>query len=193
MTGLAHRGSEVSFGTFGLQALEPAWVTSRQIEACRVAMTRHIKRGGKVWIRIFPDKPITKKPAETRMGKGKGSPEMWVAVVKPGRVMFEIEGVTRELAGDARVPEGRSREARREDQVCCPRGGGDRMKSEEIRALAENELVARIAELEEERFRLKFRSGTEALEEPLRLRSIRRDIARLKTVQRERQLATRGR
>ncbi len=100
-TGLAHRGSELSFGHFGLQALEPGWVTSRQIEACRVAMTRHIKRGGKVWIRIFPDKPITKKPAETRMGKGKGSPEMWVAVVKPGRVMFELEGVSPEIAQKA--------------------------------------------------------------------------------------------
>lgn len=101
MTGLAHRGSEVSFGHFGLQALEPGWVTSRQIEAARIALTRHIKRGGKVWIRIFPDKPITKKPAETRMGKGKGSPEMWVAVVKPGRMMFELEGVTREVAAIA--------------------------------------------------------------------------------------------
>ncbi len=100
-TGLAYRGSEVSFGHFGLQALEPGWITSRQIEACRVAMTRHIKRGGKVWIRVFPDKPITKKPLETRMGKGKGSPEMWVAVVKPGRMLFEIEGVPRELAQKA--------------------------------------------------------------------------------------------
>jgi large subunit ribosomal protein L16 len=101
MTGLARRGGEVSFGHFGLQAMEPGWVTSRQIEAARVALTRHIKRGGKVWIRIFPDKPITKKPAETRMGKGKGSPEMWVAVVTPGRVMFELEGVTREIAEKA--------------------------------------------------------------------------------------------
>ena len=101
MKGLSQRGNSVAFGTYGLQALEPGWVTSRQIEAARVALTRHIKRGGKVWIRIFPDKPITKKPAETRMGKGKGSPEMWVAVVKPGRVMFEIEGVTRELAETA--------------------------------------------------------------------------------------------
>ena len=92
-TGLAHRGAELSFGTYGLQALEPGWVTSRQIEACRVAMTRHIKRGGKVWIRIFPDKPITKKPA--------GAPEMWVAVVKPGRVMFELAGVPKELAETA--------------------------------------------------------------------------------------------
>ncbi|MFN2431385.1 MAG: 50S ribosomal protein L16, partial [Gemmatimonadota bacterium] len=86
MTGSAQRGNEVSFGEFGLQALEPAWITNRQIEAARVAMTRHIKRGGKVWIRIFPDKPVTMKPAETRMGKGKGNPEHWVAVVKPGRV-----------------------------------------------------------------------------------------------------------
>ncbi len=101
MKGIATRGSEVSFGHFGLQALEPGWVTARQIEAARVALTRHIKRGGKVWIRIFPDKPVTKKPAETRMGKGKGSPELWVAVVKPGRVMFEIEGVAKELAQKA--------------------------------------------------------------------------------------------
>jgi large subunit ribosomal protein L16 len=98
MNGLSHRGSEVSFGHYGLMAMEPGWVSSRQIEAARVALTRHIKRGGKVWIRIFPDKPITKKPAETRMGKGKGSPELWVAVVKPGRVMFELEGVTPEIA-----------------------------------------------------------------------------------------------
>jgi len=101
MKGLATRGSKVSFGDFGLQALEPGWVTNRQIEAARVALTRHIKRGGKVWIRIFPDKPITKKAAETRMGKGKGSPEGWVAVVKPGRVMFELEGVTLEIAQKA--------------------------------------------------------------------------------------------
>jgi large subunit ribosomal protein L16 len=101
MNGLSHTGNTVAFGTFGLQALEPGWVTSRQIEAARVALTRHIKRGGKVWIRIFPDKPITKKPAETRMGKGKGSPEMWVAVVKPGRVMFELEGVTPDIAQKA--------------------------------------------------------------------------------------------
>ena len=101
MNGLSHTGNTVAFGTFGLQALEPGWVTSRQIEAARVALTRHIKRGGKVWIRIFPDKPITKKPAETRMGKGKGSPEMWVAVVKPGRVMFELEGVSPEIAQKA--------------------------------------------------------------------------------------------
>ena len=93
MRGMAHRGSKVSFGEYGLQALEPTWISNRQIESARVAMTRHIKRGGKVWIRIFPDKPITQKPAETRMGKGKGNPEGWVAVGKPGRIMFELEGV----------------------------------------------------------------------------------------------------
>jgi large subunit ribosomal protein L16 len=101
MKGHAKRGSTVAFGSFGLQALEPGWISNRQIEAARVALTRHIKRGGKVWIRIFPDKPITKKPAETRMGKGKGSPEGWVAVVKPGRVLFELEGVTRDIAEKA--------------------------------------------------------------------------------------------
>jgi len=96
--GIASRGATVAFGEFGLMSLEPGWVSNRQIEAARVAMTREMKRGGKVWIRIFPDKPITKKPAETRMGKGKGNPEGWVAVVKPGRVLFEVEGVTEELA-----------------------------------------------------------------------------------------------
>jgi len=101
MKGKAFRGSKVEFGEFGLKALEPAWITSRQIEAARIAMTRHIKRGGRVWIRIFPDKPVTKKPAETRMGKGKGSPEFWVAVVKPGRILFEIEGVAPEVAQEA--------------------------------------------------------------------------------------------
>ena len=98
MRGLAHRGSEISFGDYGLQTLEPGWITNRQIEAARVALTRKVKRGGKIWIRIFPDKPLTQKPAETRMGKGKGNPEHWVALVKPGRVMFEIEGVPKELA-----------------------------------------------------------------------------------------------
>ena len=101
MTGKAYRGNTVTYGDFGLQALEPAWITSRQIESARIAMTRYIKRGGQVWIKIFPDKPITEKPAETRMGSGKGSPEYWVAVVKPGRVMFEISGVPEETAREA--------------------------------------------------------------------------------------------
>ncbi len=101
LTGKAMRGNTVTYGNFGLQALEPAWITSNQIEAARIAMTRYIKRGGQVWIKIFPDKPITEKPAETRMGSGKGSPEYWVAVVKPGRVMFEIAGVPEETAREA--------------------------------------------------------------------------------------------
>ena len=101
MRGQTKGGDMVSFGEYGLKALEPGWVSSRQIEAARIAMTRHVKRGGKVWIRIFPDKPITKKPAETRMGKGKGNPEEWVAVVKPGRVLYEMEGVTAGVARSA--------------------------------------------------------------------------------------------
>lgn len=101
LKGQSVRGNEVTYGEYGLQALEPAWITSNQIEAARVAMTRYIKRGGQVWIKIFPDKPITQKPAETRMGSGKGSPEYWVAVVKPGRVMFEIGGVSEDLAKEA--------------------------------------------------------------------------------------------
>ena len=100
-TGFASGGTELAFGDFGIQALEGAYITNRQIEAARIAVTRHIKRGGKVWIKIFPDKPVTAKPAETRMGSGKGSPEYWVAVVKPGRVLFEMDGVSREVAAEA--------------------------------------------------------------------------------------------
>ena len=101
MTGKALRGNTITYGEFGLQAMEPGWITSNQIEAARIAMTRYTRRGGQVWIKIFPDKPVTKKPAETRMGSGKGSPEFWVAVVKPGRVMFEIAGVAPEMAREA--------------------------------------------------------------------------------------------
>jgi large subunit ribosomal protein L16 len=101
MRGLATRGATVAFGDFGLKALEPAWITAKQIEAARIALTRMMKREGKVWIRLFPDKPVTKKPAETRMGKGKGAPEMWVAVVKPGKVMFEVGGIKLEMAEEA--------------------------------------------------------------------------------------------
>ncbi len=101
MRGKAWKGGELSFGDFGLKAMEPAWITDRQIEAARVAMTRFIKRGGKIWLRVFPDKPVTKKPPETRMGKGKGAPDHWVAVVKPGRLLFEMEGVPQETAREA--------------------------------------------------------------------------------------------
>lgn len=101
MAGKATRGNTITYGEYGLQAMEPAWITSNQIESARIAMTRYIKRGGQVWIKIFPDKPVTEKPAETRMGSGKGSPEYWVAVVKPGRVLFEIAGVSEEIAREA--------------------------------------------------------------------------------------------
>ncbi len=101
MRGKAYRGGAVTLGEYGLKALEPGWITNRQIEAARIAMTRHVKRGGRVWVRIFPDKPITKKPAETRMGKGKGNPEYWVAVVKPGRILYEMDGVTSDVAHEA--------------------------------------------------------------------------------------------
>ncbi|MBN2429876.1 MAG: 50S ribosomal protein L16 [Acidobacteria bacterium] len=101
MKGNAQRGNYVAFGDFGLKAMEQGWITDRQIEAARIAMTRHVKRGGKIWIRVFPDKPVTKKPAETRMGKGKGSPEGWVAVVRPGRILYEIEGVKEDVAQEA--------------------------------------------------------------------------------------------
>ena len=101
MKGKAYRGSSLVFGDYGLQATECSWVTARQIEAARIAMTRHIKRGGKIWIKIFPDKPYTKKPAEVRMGKGKGAPEGWVAVIRPGRILYEMEGVSKELAKEA--------------------------------------------------------------------------------------------
>lgn len=99
--GIAIAGSQLSFGEYGLQAVEPGWLTNRQIEAGRIAITRHVKRGGKLWIRIFPDKPVTKKPAETRMGKGKGTPEYWVAVIKPGRILYELAGIPKELAQEA--------------------------------------------------------------------------------------------
>jgi large subunit ribosomal protein L16 len=101
MKGKAWRGSDISFGEFGLKAMEPGWISDRQIEAARVAMTRFVKRGGKIWVRLFPDKPVTKKPAETRMGKGKGAPEFWVAVVRPGKILFEMEGVKEEVAREA--------------------------------------------------------------------------------------------
>ena len=101
MSGIATRGNTITYGEYGLQAIEPAWITSNQIEAARRAMTRSVKRGGQIWIKIFPDKPVTKKPAETRMGKGKGSPEYWVAVVKPGRVLFEMSGVSEDVAREA--------------------------------------------------------------------------------------------
>ena len=148
MTGKATRGNTIAYGEFGLQALEPAWITSNQIEAARIAMTRYTKRGGQVWIKIFPDKPVTKKPAETRMGSGKGSPEFWVAVVKPGRIMFEIAGVSEEVAREAlrlashKLPiktkiVGRTYKLKAHDEEnAC--GIGDRVKVMETRPLSKD-------------------------------------------------------
>ena len=188
----ATRGNEVAFGDYGLQALEPGWITNRQIEAARVAMTRHIKRGGKVWIRIFPDKPITKKPAETRMGKGKGNPEGWVAVVKPGRMMFELEGVD-DARRRERALELAAAKLPVKSQVRDARGGAARrsyaVKADEIRELTDEEHPAPGSrELQEELLPAALSQRDPAAREPASDAELRRDIARLKTILREREL-----
>ena len=163
--GLAKGGTRVQFGEYGLKALEEGWITSRQIEAARIAMTRKIKRGGKVWINIFPDKPVTKKPLETRMGSGKGSPELWVAVVKPGRVMFELAG----------VPEPLAREAIRLAAMKLPvsasssRGREISLKASEVRGSTTTSSPSRLAEAREELFNLRFQHATGALENTARI------------------------
>ena len=184
MAGKAWRGSDVSFGDYGLKAMEPCWMTARQIEAARVAMTRFIKRGGKIWVRVFPDKPITKKPQETRMGKGKGAPEEWVCVVRPGRILFEMEGVT-------------EAEARRAMQLAAAKlpiktrfatrfGAGEGvMKVAEIRELGVDELRAREKDLDDQLFRLRIQKSMGQLEAPAKVRELRRDLARVKTILRE--------
>ena len=175
LKGKATRGNKVTYGDYGLVALEPAWITSNQIEAARVAMTRYIKRGGQVWIKIFPDKPITEKPAETRMGSGKGSPEYWVAVVKPGRVMFEIAGVDRELAAEA------MRLASNKLPIKCKFV----TKASEIRKLSADEMNAKLLELKDELFKLRFQQAVNQLDNPMRISAVKKDIARILTVQRD--------
>ena len=161
MTGKAMRGNTVSHGEYGLQALQPAWITSNQIEAARIAMTRYIKRGGQVWIKIFPDKPATRKPLGTRMGKGKGAPEYWVAVVKPGRVMFEIAGVPEETAREA------MRLAMHKLPIKCKFVKRDTQETG--------------GELKQELFNLRFQHAVNQLENPKRLQAVKKDIARVKT------------
>ena len=188
MRGLAWRGSSVSFGDYGLMALEPCWLTDRQIEAARVALTRGIKRGGKVWIRVFPDKPITKKPQETRMGKGKGAPEGWVAVIKPGRILFEMEGVS--VDGSARGDAARVGQAADEDALCdalC-RGAGVMKVAElltELRGLAVEDLQQRATRPG----RAGVPPAAAEVDGPGRvgnkIRPLRRERARVKTVLRE--------
>ena len=170
-------------------------MTNRQIEAARVAITRQIKRGGKMWIRVFPDKPVTKKPAETRMGKGKGAPEFWVAVIKPGRVLFELEGITRELAraafelGASKLPirtrfVERQRTGRRVNMAT-------RVKTVAVREMGPDEIRTRVGELREELFNLRFRNSMKQLDNPLKIRESRREMARLLTVLKEKERAGR--
>ena len=180
MRGNTKGGSTVAFGEYGLKSLERGWITNRQIEAARVAMTRKIKRGGKVWINVFPDKPYTKKPAETRMGSGKGNPEGWVAVVKPGKVMFELAGVPEELAREALRLAGHKLPV--QDQIRQARGGRGPMKASEAHNLKDDELVAKLIDAKQEAFNLRFRHATGELENTARLGAAKRDIARLLTV-----------
>ena len=186
-TGKAWRGGSLAFGEYGLKALEPAWITDRQIEAARVAITRFIKRGGKLWIRIFPDKPFTKKPAETRMGKGKGPPEHWVAVVKPGRIMFEMSGVdlasateAMKLAAQQVADQDRARDARRGTVM------GEQI--EKYRNMNPSELETQQRELAEQIFRLRFQLSSGQTEGLKKLREARKDLARVKTLLREAEL-----
>ena len=183
MRGNSKGGHQVAFGEYGLKALDRGWITNRQIEAARVAMTRKIKRGGKVWINVFPDKPYTKKPAETRMGSGKGNPEGWVAVVKPGRVMFELAGVPEELA--ARGDPTRRTQAADKDEVRQARGGRG-VKGSDVHALSDHDLVERLKQARQEAFNLRFRHATGELENTAGLREARSDVARLLTVARQR-------
>ena len=161
--------SDVSFGDYGLKALEPCWLTDRQIEAARVAMTRFIKRGGKIWVRVFPDKPVTKKPQETRMGKGKGAPEGWVAVVKPGRILFEMEGVTEVEA--RRAMELAVGQAADQDEVRdAVRRGEGVMKAVELREMDVDELRAKVQELDDQLFRMRIQKSMGQLEAPGKIR-----------------------
>ena len=172
MRGKATRGNKVTDGEYGIQAVTAALVTGNQIEAARIAMTRYIKRGGKVWIKIFPDKPITSKPIGTRMGKGKGAPEYWVAVVKPGRVMFEIAG----------VPEETAREALRLAMNKLP-------KINKIREMSSPDLEKELGELKTELFKLKFSLATNGLDNPMKIKEVKKDIAKINTVLTERKIA----
>ena len=176
MTGKALKGNTVSQGDFGLQSLEPAWVTANQIEAARIAMTRYCKRFGKVYIKLFPDKPVSKKPLGTRMGKGKGAPEYWVAVVKPGRVMFEIAGVPEETAREA------MRLAANKLPVKCKFIKKEEKDGEQLTKLSLEELNKKLKELKEELFNLRFQHAVNQLENPMRINAVKKDIARVNTV-----------
>ncbi len=192
--GPAKGGSEVTFGDFGIQALEPAWLTARQIEAARIAMTRHVKRGGKVWIRVFPDRPVTQKPAETRMGSGKGNPEHWVAVVKPGRILFELAGVEPQLAAGGDGPgdpeaavQGAFRDPARDPRHAG--GAGLMATAAEIADYDTEELERQLSETRRELFNLRFQLATGQLDNSSRIGHVRRDVARMMTELRIREIA----
>ena len=186
--GKAYRGSKVSFGDYGLKVLENGWITARQIEAARIAMTRFVKRGGKIWIRVFPAKPITKKPAETRMGKGKGAPEDWVAVVKPGKIIYEMEGCERGHRQGGHAPRGP--QAAAADPF---RPSGDlSMKPGKIRDRSIEELELEEAKLKEQLFKLRFQVVIGQAENPLKIRTTRKDLARVKTILNEKRRAGDG-
>ena len=172
MTGKATRGNTVSYGEYGLMALEPGWVKSNQIEAARIAMTRYTKRGGQVWIKIFPDKSVTMRAADSRMGSGKGTPEYWVAVVKPQRVMFEIAGVPEEIA----------REALRLASHKLPCKTKIVKKANEIRKMNAEQLNEKLTGLKKDLFMLRMQHATNQLDNPVKIREVKHDIARVKTV-----------
>ena len=177
-------GSDVSFGDYGLKALEPCWLTDRQIEAARVAMTRFVARGGKIWTRVFPDKPITKKPQETRMGKGKGAPDQWVCVVRPGP--RAVRDGRRQREGRARGDAAGGGETADPDQVRHPLCvGEDAMKAAELRDLGAEELGTKERDLTDQLFRMRIQKSMGQLEAPDKMRTVRRDLARVKTVQRQ--------
>ena len=186
--GLAKGGTELNFGAYGLKASDPGRITARQIEAARRAITRHIRRAGRVWIRIFPDVPVSQKPAEVRMGSGKGSPEFWICRVKPGRIMFELDGVPGRYC-----PRGvRSRRRQIADRNALrrpPRRGGRLMKATDARAKTDDELTGELDVLGKEIFNLRFQRANGQLENTARVRQVRRDIARIKTLLGERRRA----
>ena len=188
MSGMAKGGHTVAFGEYGLATQEPAWITSRQIEAARRAMTRSVKRGGKIWIRVFPDKPATKKPAETRMGSGKGAPDHWVAVVKPGRILFEMAGVDHDSAVEAMrlaSPQAARRHAGHRPRIG---EGSELMDIAQVRELSDAELDNALKEAKQDLWGARFALSTRQLKDYSTIPQTRRTIARILTVQRERKL-----
>jgi len=177
MRGKATRGNFIAYGDYALQATECGWITSNQIESARIAINRYVKRGGKVWIKIFPDKPVTEKPAETRMGSGKGSPEYWVAVIKPGRVLFEISGVSEEAAREA------MRLASHKLPVTTKF-----VTRRELRQSTPQDLNVKLSDLKSELFNLRFQLATGQLENPMRIKQVKKSIAQIKTILREEEL-----